>query len=259
MLLIFSLLGIIYSFQFGHNQYAYIRFAGRYSKYVDLLQYKNTEIIDDLSSYVKIPSETVKKDLQTAIDHKLIPQGHFNSDERIIMLSNGVFSKYQLDPTGYDYYYKKVWENHRRLEERPPEVTAILEEGNNYVSKIRTFNDLIKDKNVSRQLDHIEKTVAAIFYEVDIDYDQAEKIGSLMYIYLPTMEKLLNTYVDIDTRRTSVSNAKKTKEEIAESLQLFNNIFDNTLNSFFAEKELDIASDIAAIEKTSTQEQMSNS
>lgn len=76
---------------------------------------------------------------------------------------------------------------------------------------------------------------------------QTEKIGTLLYIYLPTIEKLLDTYVEIDAKRVDVPNSRKAKSEIAESLKMFNEAFDGILNQFYEEKELDIASDIASI------------
>ena len=230
------------------KQINYIRFVGRYNRYADLLKYKNTEIIDDLSHYVKIPSGTVEKDLEYAVNYKLIPEGHFGTDNRIILLSDKVYQQYKANQARYDYYYKRIWEEHRRIEERPAAVAKLLEEGNAYVFNIRTSNELIKNRDVSRQLDHMERTVKAIFYEVDMDASQTDKIGTLLYIYLPAIEKLLNAYIEIDEKQTTAPSAKKAKSEISESLKSFNKVFDKILNQFYEEKELDIASDIASIQ-----------
>lgn len=247
LLFVVSVACVTYSIWTIKKQLSYVRFVGRYNQYEELLKYKNTEIIDDLGSYVKIPSETVCQDLKEAINLKLIPEGHFGTDNRIILLSDAIYQKYKENQDNYDYYYKKIWEEHRRIEERSPFVASLLEEGEKYVSNIRTSNHLIKDREITRQLNHMEKTVRAIFYEVDMDSSQTEKIGTLLYIYLPTIEKLLDTYVEIDAKKVDVPNSRKAKSEIAESLKMFNEAFDGILNQFYEEKELDIASDIASI------------
>lgn len=247
LLSVISAACIVYSLLTIKRQMEYVRFVGRYNQYEELLRYKNTEIVDDLSSYVKIPTDTVRKDLKEAIRLKLIPQGHFGTDDCIILLSDSIFRKYEENQDKYDYYYKKLCEEHRRIEERSPFVASLLEEGEKYVSNIRTSNALIKDREITRQLNHMEKTVKAIFYEVDMDSSQTEKIGTLLYIYLPTIEKLLDTYIEIDAKKVDVPNSRKAKAEIAESLKMFNEAFDGVLNQFYEEKELDIASDIASI------------
>ena len=58
-------------------------FNARYNQYYTDLRFKNIEIIDDLVSYTKISDEKIVTDLKKAVKDKLIPQGHFGTDNII--------------------------------------------------------------------------------------------------------------------------------------------------------------------------------
>lgn len=82
-------------------------FNARYNQYYTDLRFKNIEIIDDLVSYTKISDEKIVTDLQKAVKDKLIPQGHFGTDNIIFMTSDEIYERYKNKQAVYDQYYRK--------------------------------------------------------------------------------------------------------------------------------------------------------
>jgi hypothetical protein len=225
-----------------------IRFYCRYDTYTDILKHRNIEIVDDLAAYSKRNASTVIKDLTKAIKYKYIPQGHFGTDNIIFITSDDVYEKYKEKQAICDRYYRKQVEERARMKERSKEMTQIMESGKSYVDKIHQSNDIIKDKVISQKLDRMETIVAMIFHEVDINPKQADKLGLFLNYYLPTTEKLLNAYIDLDEKQVKGKSLDKAKSEIENSLDTINSSFESILDRFYQEQEMDIASDISAME-----------
>ena len=72
--------------------------------------------------------------------------------------------------------------------------------------------------------------------------------------YLPTTEKLLDAYVSLDEKQASGKNANQTRKEIEEAISTIVIAFEGILEKLYEEHEMDIASDIAAIELSMKQE-----
>lgn len=235
-----------------------IRFSRRYSHYHNILRYRSIEIVDDLADMIEVDRKLVEGDLAKAVKNKIIPQGHFGKNNVIFMVSDDVFEKYTEKCAVYDRYFKNLIEERERMNVRTKETEELLEQGQEYVEKIRDTNDLIKDKEISNKLDRMEKVVAAIFHEVDINPAQSNKLGVFMGYYLPTTEKLLEAYLELDEKEVKGKSVKKTKVDISNALDSINIAFESLLERFYEEQERDISSDIFAMEAIMKQEGLQN-
>lgn len=232
-----------------------IKFIKRYEQYLELFKYKNLEIIDDISNYTKIDCSQIVKDLLIAVKQKLIPEGHFTSENLVFIASDELYAKYEENKPEYDRYYKKLIEERARIEERSEEIQKILDIGQGYIDKIHDSKKLIKDKNITEKLDKMEKTVATIFREVDINPRQSGKLGMFLNYYLPTTEKLLSTYIDVAEKKIEGTSIKNSKKDIERGLDMLIVSFEGILNQFYEEQEIDIASDVSVMETIIAQEE----
>ena len=103
-------------------------------------------------------------------------------------------------------------------------------------------------------LNQMEQVVSHIFYEVDVNPSQADKLGMFINYYLPTTEKLLESYIEIDENETRKATSKKLKVEISSSIANLNQAFEGILDKFYQEQEMDLLGDIAAMEIMMKQE-----
>lgn len=230
------------------------KFNKRYDTYLNVLRFRNIELIDDLAAYAKQDSIQVVRDLNNAIKFKLIPQGHFGRDNIFFMVSDEIYRLYKEKQAVYDRYYRKLVEERVRMNERTKEMQDILERGQGYVDKIRESNDIIKDKIISEKLERMEKAVSMIFYEVDINPTQADKLGMFMNYYLPTTEKLLEAYIEIDEKQIKGKTLDRAKKDIEGAIDKLIDSFEGLLDKFYQEQELDLSTDISAMEIIMKQE-----
>lgn len=231
-----------------------INFLKRYELYEETLKYHNTELIDDLADKNDLSTYIVVNDLKRAIKLKFIPQGHFSRDDLVLMVSDEIYNEYKSKQSIYDRYYRKLVEERVRSRGRSEELQKIMDAGQRYIDKIHESNDLIKDKEVTRLLNQMEKVVSLIFYEVDINPTQADKLGILLDYYLPTTEKILESYITMDTNGMPNKTVKRLKSEITKSIVGINHAFERILDKFYQEQEMDLLGDIAAIEVMMKQE-----
>lgn len=232
------------------------KFKKRYESYYNVLRYVNTTLVDDLASYSNQEKSLVIGDLELAIKKKLIPQGHFGTDNLIFMVSDATYELYKEKQAVYDRYYKKQSEERMRMQERDDYIQEILEKGKTYVNEIHKSNDIIKDKIISAQLDQMENVVKMIFHEVDINPKQANKLGMFLNYYLPTTKKLLDAYIEIDEKEVRGDTLEKTKQEIEGAIGKIVVSFENLLDKFYQEQKDDLSSEISALEIMMKQENL---
>lgn len=235
-----------------------IRFSNRYGKYYDLLKYRNIAFVEDLAGEADVSLGITVKDIKKAVKNNLIPQGHFGNENNIFITSDSIYQKYVDDKAVYDRYFAQLIAERKRIKSRSKDTIELLENGQRYIEKIHDYNDLIKDKDISLKLDRMEGIVTTIFKEVDINPCHSGKLSLLMSYYLPTTERLLEAYVDIDEKNIKAGNLVQTQKDIANALDSINNAFDNLLGQFYQEIELDIESEISSMEIIMQQEGLQN-
>lgn len=69
-----------------------------------------------------------------------------------------------------------------------------------------------------------------------------------MNYYLPTTEKLLEAYMEIDEKKIKRKSLERTKKDIEGAIDKLIESFEGLLDKFYQEKELDISTDISAME-----------
>lgn len=135
-----------------------------------------------------------------------------------------------------------------------PEVKRVLEQGDEYVKKIRRCNEAIPGEVISAKIDHMEVLVDKIFDRVEQNPACVGDIRKLMEYYLPTTVKLLETYAEMDAQPVGGSNIQTTKKEIEHTLDTINIAFEKLLDSLFQEAAWDVSSDISVLHTMLAQE-----
>ena len=137
----------------------------------------------------------------------------------------------------------------------PDDVKAILEEGNDYLNKIRYYNDLIPDtETMSDKLYTLEATVLSIFKRLKEEPKVASDLRRFMSYYLPTTEKLLQSYVDLRKQSQSIENIANSQKEIEEATDVINDAFVKFLNQLFESTSWDISADITVLKSQMKQD-----
>ncbi len=236
----------------------------------------------------------VVKDVERMIANGWFIQGHLDDKRTCLMVTDQMYSQYrQLEQQRQQQVRdeaeqaekkriqdarraqeerrvqkeQQVREKQRRTEERQakqnhntyrsglaPEVLKVIQQGDEYVKKIRRCNDAIPGEVISGKIHHMEMLVDRIFDRVEQNPACVGDIRKLMEYYLPTTVKLLETYAEMDAQPYGGENIQTAKREIEETLDTINGAFEKLLDSMFQETAWDVSSDISVLKTMLAQE-----
>lgn len=135
-----------------------------------------------------------------------------------------------------------------------PEVDKIIDEGNEYLKKLRAANDAIPDETLSADIERMEKASADIFRFIGDHPEKAPQIRKFMNYYLPTTLKLLNSYQRLSAQSVKGENITSTMFNIAGMMHTVADAFEKQLDSLFSDEAMDVSADISVFETLLKQE-----
>lgn len=89
--------------------------------------------------------------------------------------------------------------------------------------------------------------VSRIFAQVEKDPTLAPELHQFMNYYLPTTQKLLDVYREMDIQPVQGQNISDTKKEIEATLDTINQAFENLLDSCYKDTAWDVSTDISVL------------
>ena len=146
-----------------------------------------------------------------------------------------------------------------KQEEKPsqtgnPEVDKIIDEGREYLKKLRAANNAIPEETLSEDIDRMERASADIFRFVADHPEKAPQIRKFMNYYLPTTLKLLNSYQRLSAQSVRGENITSTMFNIAGMMHTVANAFEKQLDALFTDEAMDVSADISVFETILKQE-----
>lgn len=227
--------------------------ASRYKRYVNMVKDRLYCSIQEMAAKMGKSDKFVVKDIKKMIHLGMFKQGRLDEKETCLIASDEMYSQYMLTQKNYEEEQKKLEieklaeERRQKEKERLGEAGEVIEEGKNYVRLIRQCNDEIPGEEMSDKLDRLELLVTRIFEQVEKEPELAPELRKMLSFYLPTTQKLLEAYRDLDRQQLDLSNVEQTKREIENAVDNINEAFEKFLDELFREKAWDIQSDISAL------------
>ena len=101
---------------------------------------------------------------------------------------------------------------------------------------------------LSDKLADIRELMSTIFEYVAKNPDRLPRIRRFTGYYLPTLEKLTRTYVELSHQKLRGENIQKTLTNIEGILDTIKPAFENLYNSLYEDKAVDISAEITVLE-----------
>ena len=195
--------------------------------------------------------DLVKEDIKSLIKSGHLAHARLDDEETTLMLTPKVYEQYLMSQKGRlqaeaEAEMQKEKED-ARYASYSPEVREILSEGERYLKMLRESNDKIPGEEMTGKLSRQEDIVNKIFDQVKKDPAAARDLRKFMNYYLPTTEKLLKAYIDVDQQPVAGDNIRNTKQEIEKAMDTVNEAFENLLDSMFEDANMDVMSDISVM------------
>lgn len=134
------------------------------------------------------------------------------------------------------------------------ETAEMVEEGKAFIAHIHQKNEEVPGTEFTEKLNRLEKIVTNIFDRVAAAPESAPDLHRLMKYYLPTTQKLVDTYATLDKQTVKGENIENAKREIESSLDTINEAFERFLDQFFQSTAWDVSSDISVMSQMMAQD-----
>lgn len=237
----------------------------RFKSYLAAIGQKEYCNVSELAAKVGKNSKSVIKDIEYMIKKRWFLQGHLDKQKTCLMVTDKMYSQYCQLEQQKAIEQKEVKEREAKeqkiREEKiaagkllSPEVQKVIDQGEDYVKKIRACNDLIPGEEISNKIYRIEMLVDKIFDRVEQNPKCVSDIRKLMDYYLPTTVKLLEAYAEMDAQPVGGENIRTAKREIEATLDTLNVAFEKLLDGLFQETAWDVSSDISVLNTMLAQE-----
>lgn len=229
------------------------KLADTYRRYGNLIQDKEVISIRDLARLAGQTEDEVKVNLKKMRENDYLPLVHFDRDMSTIILTDQAYKQY-LD---WERERDQRREQEANMSPAEREILELTQEGENYIREVRAANDRISDHAMTAKLDRLEQIMRNIFENVKKHPESARDIRRMIDFYLPTIQKLLDAYIELDSQSGHLDNVKRTKAQIEDSMDIINDAFEKLLNDLFQNVLFDVSSDISVMETMMRQDGLS--
>ncbi|MDY5612438.1 5-bromo-4-chloroindolyl phosphate hydrolysis family protein [Dysosmobacter sp.] len=207
----------------------------RYGKYLVVMGDRDAVPVEELARTLGYPQRRVEKDLQKMIDKGYFGGKAYLHAELGHLLRGGNSAEALL--------------RQRQAAQIPTEPPKEAEEGcSGILRNIRRANDRIADPVLSAKIDRIEEITARIFQAVEADPQKRSRIDTFMNYYLPTTQKLLDSYAQFEQAGVEGENLRQAKQRIEATMDTIVKGFEHQLDELYKSDALDVDSDIRVLE-----------
>lgn len=207
----------------------------RYAKYLAVMGDRVAMAVGELARTLGYSGDRVEKDLE-----KMVDKGYFGDTAYLNMELGYLFRSGQADAE-----LKKKRQEAQAAAQTPKEA----EEGySGILRNIRRANDDIADPVLSAKIDRLEQITARIFRAVEEDPKKAERIDTFLNYYLPTTQKLLDSYAEFEAAGVEGENLRQAKSRIEATMDAIVRGFEHQLDELYKADAMDVDSDIRVME-----------
>lgn len=207
----------------------------RYAQYLAVMGDRPAMSVEELARVTGFSQRRVTKDLQA-------------------MISKGFFGgkAYLNRELGYFFRSSQADEEWQRRQEEAEEASALpkeAEEGySGILRNIRRANDRIADPVLSAKIDRLEEVTAKIFQAVEADPGKRSSIDTFLNYYLPTTQKLLDSYAEFEATGVEGANLGQAKDRIEKTMDSIVAGFEHQLDELYKMDAMNVDSDIRVME-----------
>ena len=206
----------------------------RYAKYLLVMGDRESVSVEEFSRTLGLNHRKVERDLENMIDAGYFGGKAYLHRELGYLLRRG-------DPAAVVQSRPAPQPVRPASEEVESEYAAMLR-------KIRLANDRIADEALSTKIDRIESITAGIFRVVEQEPEKKSRIQTFLNYYLPTTQKLLDSYAEFEAAGVEGANVRQAKQRIELTMDKIIEGFEHQLDELYRAEAMDVDSDIRVME-----------
>ena len=246
--LVFAL--ILLSFAVISGVFSYVGFSGaarakRLSMYLTFIGDKKSCTVKAIAAATHTDILRVRKDFKKMIKQGLLRDGLYDEKTDTVYMDAGV-------------YQQQMEEEDKKQQAEPPAQPApqpkkapadeILAQGNAFLVRLTQLESSIEEQDVLAQTQELRARTQRILNWLQKHPSCHMQVRRFSTYYLPTVEKLLTTYNEVDAQADHSSVASDIQSNIVEVLHSVNTAFENLEDNLLQDTAMDISSEISALE-----------
>ena len=203
----------------------------RFAKYLAVAGTSQSVSITRLAAAAEVSQRRVERDLE-------------------LMIEQGMWGKGAYVDLSVGKLYRSAAVAAEEQERRSAPVTPPQAEQGyaGMLRQIRIANDRIADQELSRKIERLEEIAGRIFRLIENDETKRAKASTFLSYYLPTTQKLLDSYAEFEEAGVSGGNLSEAKRKIERTMDNIVLGFERQLDELYRTDALDIDSDIRVME-----------
>ena len=203
----------------------------RFAKYLAVAGGAQSVSISRLAAAAEVSERRVERDLELMIEQGLWGRGAY------VDLSAGKLFRSAMAA--------REDEARRSAPVTPPQAQQGY---SGVLRQIRAANDRIADPELSAKIDRLEEIAGRIFRLIENEPAKKAKAATFLNYYLPTTQKLLDSYAEFEEAGVSGGNLSQAKRKIEQTMDSIVQGFERQLDELYRADALDIDSDIRVME-----------
>ena len=212
------------------------RRARRFTKYLAAAGKKDSIDINRLAEAAEVSERKAERDLEIMVEKGLWgPEAYVDNTNDMLFRTHEAAAK----------YFDKKNPMRERFVSTPPQA----DEGfSGMLRNIRRANDRIADPTLSMKIDRLEEITSRIFKTIEDHPERRDKANTFLNYYLPTTQKLLDSYADFEEAGVSGANLTQAKARIERTMDNIVAGFEHQLDELYQAEAMDVDSDIRVME-----------
>ncbi len=206
----------------------------RFAKYLAAAGNRSSVSISRLASAAEVSERRVEKDLDIMID-----RGMWGEDA---YLDLGAGKLFRSAAAANEHYEQQ------QASTAPPAPVEAEQGYSGVLRDIRRANDRIADEVLSTKIDRLEEIASRIFRLIENEPQKKAKASTFLNYYLPTTQKLLDSYAEFEEAGVSGGNVSQAKRKIEQTMDNIVMGFERQLDELYRTDAMDIDSDIRVME-----------
>ena len=220
----------------------------KFKKYLSALGEKTYVTIQELMAKTGKSEKQVEEELTDLIANRYFMQGHLDTARDYFITADETFKNYEAVLRSQEKLSEAEEERYQVLREAglSEEGIRLVLQGEEYLKRIQRLNAEIPDPPMTEKLQTMETKIKEILYAVRKNPSRANELRKLMNYYLPTTEKLILSFRELE-KRPKTESATETKQKIVSTLDTMNAAFDKILTKLFRDENWDVETDITVL------------
>lgn len=210
----------------------------RYAKYLACAGTRDAIPLAHLMKAADVGESKAERDLETMVE-----KGMWGPDA---YLDRGNDMLFRSQDAANAYFAECRASSARQTAQSAAVPEAQGDEGT--LEAIRRANDRIDDPVLSAKIDRLETITCQIFKVIQEEPAKKAKASTFLNYYLPTTQKLLDSYADFEEAGISGQNLDQAKARIQETMDNIIAGFEHQLDELYRDAAMDIDSDIRVME-----------